>query len=193
MVRRQNHNIRGSLGSLGSLGAPTYHWQETSEAGRRVPEHTDESGDGDSSFRNSEGSPNGSNSHSNSFSKSSGNGTDSRQGHRREGGGGSNSIGSDGTSRLTQHRSRFEATLEEEGGTSVSLESSTDSNNPGRRGGGRGSGGLQVFGKQRGEIERMPDPSVDWEVAVVMASNSGEDMVRRAISLCGMWSGDDGP
>lgn len=203
--------------------------QETCEAGKRVPEHADESGDGDSSIRNSEGSPNGSSGHGNSFAKSNGNDADTHQGHAREWGDGSNSISS-GASRLM---SSLEATPEEEGGessdesdttsstdedisdesgrsakkrrsrkhrglpgmdgTSVTLGSSTDSNDPGRRGGG-GNGGKQVFGRQRGEIDRMPDPSVvDWEVAVVMASNSGEDMVRLTVELCGMWGGDDAP
>lgn len=73
--------------------------------------------------------------------------------------------------------------------TSVTSTSLTDSNDSGRRGGGGGSGGLQALGKQRGDIERLPDPSlVDWEVAVVRASSSVDDMVRWTNARRGMWT-----
>lgn len=180
-----------------------------------MQEHADESADGSSSLRSSEGSTNN---HNNKSSESMGS-DQSRHGDC--------SLGSSlSTSRFGQQLSSLAATPEEEGGessdesgtsssdeensdksrrakerrsqkhrsapgfkgTSVGFESSADSNDPGRRGGG-GSGASLAFGRQRGDIERMPDPSiVDWEVAVVMASNGADDMVRWTVP-----DDDDGP
>eukprot|EP00752_Nemacystus_decipiens_P010361 g9231.t1 len=141
-------------------------------------------------------------------SKSSGNDVVSHQGNRREEGG-SSKTPSSRTPRLTPVSS-LEAAPEEQGeessdesgnicttdedtsntcgrsarerrsrkhrdspgveGSSISLESSTSNNS------------RRAFGRPRRDSERMPDPSiVDWEVAVVMASNSGDDMVENYI------------
>lgn len=183
-----------------------------------MPEHADESADGDS-----QGSINGNNNSNNNLSTSSGSNADSYQ-HRRGGGDrSSNSLGSS-TSRFPQQLSSLEATPEEEGGESsdesytssneedtmdksgrsakerrsrqhrstpglegstATLESSTGSNDLRRRAGGS-STSSQTFGRQRGDIEKMPDPSlVDWEVAVVMASSSADDMVRWTVARRG--------